>query len=88
MWRDVDLGRKKGAGDEERERSLVRAVAQPVNLATLEPGTGGLPIQGLKPKLKRGLGRSLVVEHLPGVSKALPSLLGSKGGRAGEMLSG
>lgn len=88
VWRDVDLGRKKGAGDEERERSSVRVVAQPVTPATLETGTGGLPIQGLKPKLKRGLERSSVVEHLPGVSKALSSLLVSKGGRAGEMLSG
>lgn len=80
VWRDVDLGRKKGAGDEERERSSVRAVAQPVTPATLETGTGGLPIQGLKPKLKRGLGRSSVVEHLPGVSKALPSLWGQREG--------
>lgn len=78
---------KRGQGM-KKERSSVRAVAQPVTPATLETGTGGLPIQGLKPKLKRGLGRSSVVEHLPGVSKALPSLLGSKGERAGEMLSG
>lgn len=67
---------------------------RPVIAAALGTGAGGLSIQGwceqcLKQNLKGGLGCSSAVERLPGVPKALPSLLLSKeGGRAGGMLSG